>query len=208
MLILGIETSCDETAVAIIKNKQVLSNKILTQSTIHEQLGGIVPEVASRNHVEFLPHLIEKVFEETKIQLKDIDAIASTGGPGLIGSLIIGIVYGKTLASVIKKKFIAINHLEGHILIPKISKNIEYPYLSLLISGGHCQIIIIEKLGKYHIIAKSIDDAIGEVFDKVANLLSLGYPGGPIIEEYANKGNKRTFKFPKPLLKSLIRSLR
>ena len=201
MFVLGIETSCDETAVAIIKNEQILSNKIFSQISIHKKFGGVIPEIAARSHVEFLPHLLEEAFKEAKIHLKNIDGIAATGGPGLIGGVMIGVMYGKTLASSMNKKFIAINHLEGHALIPKMTQNIEYPYLLLLVSGGHCQIVMIEKLGQYHIIGKTIDDAVGEAFDKVAKLLNLGYPGGPIIEKYAIKGDEKKFRFPKPLLK-------
>lgn len=201
MFVLGIESSCDETAVAIVKDQSILSNKIFSQVNIHKNFGGVVPEIAARNHVEILPHLLERAFNEAKIGLKEIDAIATTGGPGLISGIIVGIMYGKTLASTMNKKFIAINHLEGHALIPKMTEDLNYPYLLLLISGGHCQIIVIETLGKYTVIGKTIDDAIGESFDKVAKLLDLGYPGGPIIEEYAIKGNEKTFSFPKPLCK-------
>ena len=202
VIVLGIETSCDETAVAIINsNNQVLSNKLFSQIDLHNKFGGVVPEIAARSHVEFLPDLIEEAFEDAKITLDDIDAVAATGGPGLIGGVIVGVMYGKTLASCINKKFIAINHLEGHALVPKMTENIEYPYLLLLVSGGHCQIVMIEELGKYSIIGKTIDDAAGEAFDKVAKLLDIGYPGGPIVEQYAKKGNERAFEFPKPLLK-------
>jgi len=202
VIVLGIETSCDETAVAIINsNNQVLSNKLFSQIDLHKKFGGVVPEIAARSHVEFLPHLIEEAFEDAKMTLNDIDAVATTGGPGLIGGVIVGVMYGKTLASCINKKFIAINHLEGHALVPKMTENIEYPYLLLLVSGGHCQIVMIEELGKYSIIGKTIDDAAGEAFDKVAKLLNIGYPGGPIVEQYAKKGNERAFEFPKPLLK-------
>ena len=202
MIILGIETSCDETAVAILNSdNHILSNKLFSQIDIHKKFGGVVPEIAARSHVEFLPHLVEEAFEEAKISIKDIDAIAATGGPGLIGGVMVGVMYGKTLASCMNKKFIAINHLEGHALVPKMTENIEYPYLLLLVSGGHCQIVIIEELGKYSIISRTIDDAAGEAFDKVAKLLNIGYPGGPIVEQYAKKGNERAFEFPKPMLK-------
>ncbi len=202
MIILGIETSCDETAVAILNSdNHILSNKLISQVDIHKKFGGVVPEIAARSHVEFLPNLVEEVFEEAKISIKDIDAIAATGGPGLIGGVMVGVMYGKTLASCMNKKFIAVNHLEGHALVPKMTENIEYPYLLLLVSGGHCQIVIIEELGKYSIISRTIDDAAGEAFDKVAKLLNIGYPGGPIVEQYAKKGNEIAFEFPKPMLK-------
>jgi N6-L-threonylcarbamoyladenine synthase len=202
MIILGIETSCDETAVAILNSdNHILSNKLFSQIDIHKKFGGVVPEIAARSHVEFLPHLVEEAFKEAKISINDINAIAATGGPGLIGAVMVGVMYGKTLASCMNKKFIAVNHLEGHALVPKMTENIEYPYLLLLVSGGHCQIVIIEELGKYSIISRTIDDAAGEAFDKVAKLLNIGYPGGPIVEQYAKKGNERAFEFPKPMLK-------
>lgn len=182
-------------------NNQVLSNKLISQIDIHKKFGGVVPEIAARSHLEFLPHLLEEAFLDAKITLKTIDAIAVTGGPGLIGGVMVGVMYGKTLSSCMNKKFIAINHLEGHALIPKMTENIEYPYLLLLVSGGHCQIVMIEELGKYFIISRTIDDAAGEAFDKVAKLLDIGYPGGPNIERYAKKGNEVAYKFPKPLLK-------
>ena len=201
MLVLGIETSCDETAVAVVKNNRILSNKVFLQADIYKEFGGVVPEIAARNHVEILPHLLEKALKEAKTSLTKVDAIATTGGPGLISGIIVGIMYGKTLSSAINKKFIAVNHLEGHALIPKMTEDLSYPYLLLLISGGHCQIIIVETLGKYYIIGRTIDDAIGESFDKVAKLLDLGYPGGPIVENYALKGNEKKFRFPRPLCK-------
>ncbi len=202
MLVLGIETSCDETAVAIIDDKKkIYSNKIYSQIDLHKKFGGVVPEIAARSHVELLPHVLEEAIKEAKVDLKNIDAVAATGGPGLIGGVMVGVMYGKTIASALNKKFIAINHLEGHALIPRVTENIDYPYLLLLISGGHCQIVIVEKLGKYEIIGKTIDDAVGEAFDKTAKLLDLGYPGGPIVEKYAENGDEKAFTFPKPLLK-------
>ena len=200
MFILGIETSCDETATAIIKNNKILSNRVFSQINIHKEFGGVVPEIAASSHVEILPSLLEESFHESKVSLKTIDAIAVTGGPGLINSLMIGLMYGKTLAYVANKKFIAINHLEGHALVPRMTNKIDYPYLLLLISGGHSQIIIIERLSKYYIIGNTIDDAVGESFDKVAKMLKVGYPGGPVIEKYASMGDKNRFVFPKPLL--------
>ena len=202
MLVLGIETSCDETAVAIIDDKKkIYSNKIYSQIDLHKKFGGVVPEIAARSHVEFLPYVLEEAIKEAKVDLKNIDAVAATGGPGLIGGVMVGVMYGKTIASALNKKFIAINHLEGHALVPRMTENIEYPYLLLLISGGHCQIVIVENLGKYHIIGKTIDDAAGEAFDKTAKLLGLGYPGGSIVEKYAKNGDEKAFDFPKPLLK-------
>ena len=202
MKVLSIETSCDETAVAIIDDKKnVLANKMLSQVDLHQKFGGVVPEIAARSHVEFLPQLLEETLLESSITLEDIDAIAATGGPGLIGGVMVGVVYAKTIASIMKKKFIAINHLEGHALVIRITEDINYPYLLLLISGGHCQTIIVEKLGIYQIIGRTLDDAVGEAFDKVAKMLNLGYPGGPIIEKFAARGNEQAYKLPKPLMK-------
>ncbi len=202
MKVLGIETSCDETAVAIVDDKKnILANKILSQVDLYQKFGGIVPEIAARSHVEFLPQLLEEALLDANIELKDIDAIAATGGPGLIGGVMVGVVYAKTIASIMKKKFIAINHLEGHTLTIRITEDINYPYLLLLVSGGHCQIVIVEELGKYYIIGRTIDDAVGEAFDKVAKMLNLGYPGGPIVEKFAKSGNKKAYQLPKPLMK-------
>ena len=202
MKVLSIETSCDETAVAIVDDKKnVLADKILSQVDLHQKFGGVVPEIAARSHVEFLPQLLEEALLEANITLKNIDAIAATGGPGLIGGIMVGVVYAKTIASIMKKKFIAINHLEGHALVIRLTEDINYPYLLLLVSGGHCQTIIVEKLGVYQIIGRTLDDAVGEAFDKVAKMLNLGYPGGPIIEKLAACGNEQAYKLPKPLMK-------
>ena len=202
MKVLGIETSCDETAVAIVDDKKnILANKLLSQVDLHQKFGGVVPEIAARSHVEFLPQLLEEALLDANIKLKDIDAIVATGGPGLIGGVMVGVVYAKTIASVMKKKFIAINHLEGHALTIRITENMNYPYLLLLVSGGHCQIIIIEKLGEYRIIGRTLDDAVGEAFDKVAKMLNLGYPGGPIVEKFAKEGDEKAYQLPKPLIK-------
>jgi N6-L-threonylcarbamoyladenine synthase len=201
MKVLGIETSCDETAVAIIDgDRNILANQMLSQIEIHEKFGGVVPEIAARSHVEFLPQLVEDALAEASLDLDSIDAIAVTGGPGLIGGVMVGVMYAKTLASVMKKKFIAINHLEGHALAVRITQDVDYPYLLLLVSGGHCQMIMVEDLGKYHIMGRTLDDAVGEAFDKVAKMLDLGYPGGPIVEKFAKNGNERRYVLPKPLM--------
>ncbi|MFQ3307746.1 MAG: N6-L-threonylcarbamoyladenine synthase [Candidatus Midichloriaceae bacterium] len=200
MIVLGIETSCDETAVAIVdENKKIFANKIFSQIDLHKKFGGVVPEIAARSHVEILPQLIEDALSEAKLSISDIDAFAATGGPGLIGGVMVGVMYAKTLSSIQKKPFIAINHLEGHALTIRLVSDINYPYLLLLISGGHCQIIAVEGLGKYKILGRTLDDAVGEAFDKVAKMLDLGYPGGPIVEKYAKLGDKKAYKFPKPL---------
>jgi N6-L-threonylcarbamoyladenine synthase len=181
--------------------KKILSNKILSQVDIHKKFGGVVPEIAARSHVELLPKLLEEALKDSNMDISEIDVIAATGGPGLIGGVMIGIMYAKTIASVLKKKFIAINHLEGHALAARITEDVDYPYLLLLISGGHCQTVIVEDLGKYHVVGKTIDDAVGEAFDKSAKMLGLGYPGGPIVEEFARLGNERAYKFPRPLVR-------
>ena len=201
MKVLAIETSCDETAVAIIdSDRNILANKMLSQIDIHQKFGGVVPEIAARSHVEFLPQLLEDSLLEANLELESIDAIAVTGGPGLIGGVMVGVMYAKTIASVMKKKFIAVNHLEGHALAVRITEKIDYPYLLLLVSGGHCQTIMVEDLGKYHIVGRTLDDAVGEAFDKVAKTLGMDYPGGPIVEKFAKNGDERKYTFPKPLL--------
>jgi N6-L-threonylcarbamoyladenine synthase len=201
MKVLAIETSCDETAVAIIDGKQILANKIYSQIDLHREYGGVVPEIAARSHVESLPGLLEESFTQAQIAPAQLDAVAATGGPGLIGGVMIGVMYAKTIAAALKKDFIAINHLEGHALSPFLAeKPIVFPYLLLLASGGHCQIVVVSALGSYNILGVTIDDAAGEAFDKVAKMLGLGYPGGPAVEEMALQGDKDKFKFPKPML--------
>jgi len=202
MIVLGIETSCDETAVAIVDDKKnIYSNKIFSQVHLHKNFGGVVPEIAARNHVEILPSLLEDAFKEAHLSRDSIDAIAATGGPGLIGGVMVGLVYAKTIASALNKQFIAVNHLEGHALIPRMTENIDYPFLLLLVSGGHCQILVVEDLGKYIVIGKTLDDAPGEAFDKVAKMLGLDYPGGPIVETKAEYGDDQAYIFPKALVK-------
>ena len=200
MIALGIETSCDETAVAIVNsNKNILSNQIYSQIEEHKKFGGVVPETAARTHINHLPALLKKATDEAGITLDMLDAIAVTGGPGLIGGVMVGVVFAKTLASMLKKPFIAVNHLEGHALTVRLSNDIEFPYLLLLVSGGHCQFLLVNGVGLYQQLATTIDDASGEVFDKVARMLDLGYPGGPAVEKLAKSGNNKAFALPKPL---------
>jgi N6-L-threonylcarbamoyladenine synthase len=202
MKILGIESSCDETAVAIIDDqKNLLSHVLRSQIDIHKKFGGVIPELAARSHAEILDELILLALKEANLEFKDIDGFAATSGPGLIGGVIVGVVAAKTLASVFKKPFLAVNHLEGHALTARFTDAVEYPYLLLLISGGHCQIISVRGFGKYKKIGGTIDDALGEAFDKVAQMIGLPYPGGPALEELAKQGNKNRFRFSKPLLK-------
>ncbi len=202
--ILGIESSCDETAASIIQEEngkiKILSNIVSSQFDIHKEFGGVVPELAARAHVEKIDLIAEKAILESKIKLDEIDAVAATAGPGLIVCLTVGLNFGKTLAASLNKPFIAVNHLEGHALSPKLNSNLEFPYLLLLISGGHTQYLSVDGLGKYKRLGTTIDDALGEAFDKTAKIIGIEFPGGPKIEEYAGKGNKNRFKLPKPIL--------
>ena len=204
-IILGIESSCDETAASIVQaNKQdlpeILSNIVSSQVDIHKEFGGVVPELAARSHIEKIDLIAKKAIKESKIKLQDIDAIAATAGPGLIVCLSVGLSFGKTIALSLKKPFIAVNHLEGHALSPKLNYKIDYPYLLLLISGGHSQFLSVEGLGKYKRLGTTIDDAVGEAFDKTAKLIGIEFPGGPKIEEFAKLGDKDFYSLPKPII--------
>ena len=203
MIVLGIETSCDETAIALIdNNRNILLNEVYSQIKIHEQYGGVVPELAARNHAEILPKLLGNAIDKGKLNLNKIDAIAVTAGPGLIGGVIVGVMVAKGIASALGKPCIPINHLEGHALTARLTDpSLEFPYLLLLVSGGHCQIIYIRSVGCYEILGSTKDDAVGEAFDKVAKMLSLGYPGGPAVEKLALNGNSSTYNFPKSFFK-------
>jgi N6-L-threonylcarbamoyladenine synthase len=206
MKILGIETSCDETAVAIVDGeKNILSHVLNSQIEIHRKFGGVVPEIAARGHVEIIDDLILQALKEANLTFEDIDAFAATSGPGLIGGVIVGLMAAKTLASIFKKPFIAVNHLEGHALTVRLTNEIEFPYLLLLISGGHCQILLAKDLGNYEKLGETIDDALGECFDKVAQMLGLPYPGGPEVEKMAREGDEKRFKFSRPLIDVLNR---
>ena len=203
-LILGIETSCDETAASIVtENEQgnpiVLSNIISSQVEVHREFGGVVPELAARSHIEKIDWIVKKAIEKSEIKTSDIDAVASTAGPGLIVCLSIGLSFGKAFAVSIKKPFIAVNHLEGHALSPKLNSKLNYPYLLLLISGGHSQFLKVQGLGKYKRLGTTIDDALGEAFDKTAKLLGVEFPGGPQIEVLAEKGDPNKYQLPKPI---------
>ena len=202
--VIGIESSCDETSVAIVEKKgnkvRVLSNIIRSQIDIHKIYGGVVPELAARAHSDVIHEIIKLALKEANVSFKGIHAIAATAGPGLLGGLLVGVVAGKTLANYLKKPFIAINHLEGHALSIKLEREINYPYLLLLVSGGHTEFTIIKNFDIYKRIGTTIDDALGEAFDKTARLLGLGYPGGPKIEKYALNGDENKFKLPMPLI--------
>tara|TARA_B100001245_G_scaffold234255_1_gene219444 strand:+ start:715 stop:1788 length:1074 start_codon:yes stop_codon:yes gene_type:complete len=203
---LGIETSCDETAAAVVREKndgtgEILSNIVSSQVEEHKEFGGIVPELAARAHVEKIEFIVQKAIKESKLNLKNLDGIAATAGPGLIVCLTVGLNTGKAIAGSLKKPFVAVNHLEGHALSPKINKEIKFPYLLLLISGGHTQYLKVNGINNYKRLGTTIDDALGEAFDKTAKLLGIEFPGGPKIEEWAKKGNKNYFKLPKPIIK-------
>ena len=203
-LILGIESSCDETAASLITENElgfpvILSNIISSQENIHKKFGGVVPELAARSHIEKIDWIVQKAISESGKKIEEIDAVASTAGPGLIVCLSVGLSFGKAFASAINKPFIAINHLEGHALSPKLNFKIDYPYLLLLISGGHSQYLNVKNLGEYKRLGTTIDDALGEAFDKTAKLLGIEYPGGPQIEKLAEKGNPKKFDLPKPI---------
>src|SRR6478672_1283060 len=195
--VLALETSCDETAVAIVKNRQVLSSIVSSQIDIHQQYGGVVPEVASRHHVEMINLAIAQAFQEAALDWSAIDGIAATCAPGLVGALLVGLTAAKTLALVHQKPFIGIHHLEGHIYASYLSEPaLEPPFLCLLVSGGHTSLIYVKACGHYETLGQTRDDAAGEAFDKVARLLNLGYPGGPAIDRIATQGNPQAFPLP------------
>ena len=203
-LILGIETSCDETAASIISendqgNPIVLANIVSSQEDVHKQFGGVVPELAARSHIEKIDWIVKKAIDNSGIRINELDAIASTAGPGLIVCLSVGLSFGKALAASLKKPFIAVNHLEGHALSPMLNSKLNYPYLLLLISGGHSQYLGVKNLGEYKRLGTTIDDAIGEAFDKTAKLLGIEFPGGPQIEVLAKKGDPNKYNLPKPI---------
>ena len=203
-LILGIESSCDETAASLLtENEQgipiVLSNVISSQVDVHKKFGGVVPELAARSHINKIDWIVQKAIDDSGKKIEDIDAVASTAGPGLVVCLSVGLSFGKAFAASLNKPFIAVNHLEGHALSPKLNSNLNYPYLLLLISGGHSQFLNVQGLGKYKRLGTTIDDALGEAFDKTAKLLGIEFPGGPQIEVLAEKGDPNKYILPKPI---------
>ncbi|MBA4753284.1 MAG: tRNA (adenosine(37)-N6)-threonylcarbamoyltransferase complex transferase subunit TsaD [Sphingobium sp.] len=201
-IILGLESSCDETAAALVTaDGRILAHRLATQEEAHRPYGGVVPEIAARAHVEALAPLIEAALTDADMTLDQVDVIAATAGPGLIGGVMVGLVTAKALAHAAGKPLIAVNHLEGHALSPRLSdRTLQFPYLLLLVSGGHCQILLVRGPGDYARLATTIDDAAGEAFDKTAKLLGLGYPGGPQVEKAAAQGNPRAVPLPRPLL--------
>jgi len=204
LIVLGIETSCDETAAAVVLRdalggRRVLAERVLSQLSEHRPYGGVVPEIAARAHLAHLDGLIEETMTAARLRFDELSAIAATSGPGLIGGVIVGCLMGKAIASVHRKPFVAVNHLEGHALSVRLVEDVEFPYLLLLVSGGHCQLLLVEGVGAYRRLGTTADDAAGEAFDKVAKLLGLPYPGGPAIERAAKAGNAARFALPKPL---------
>jgi N6-L-threonylcarbamoyladenine synthase len=206
MRVLGIETTCDETAASVVGLSpsgagDILSNEIMSQIAEHAAYGGVVPEIAARAHVEVLDRLVDRALKIAGVALKDLDGIAAAAGPGLIGGVIVGLTAGKALALATRKPFVAVNHLEAHALTARMTDGIDFPYLLLLVSGGHTQIISVRAVGDYRRLGTTIDDAIGEAFDKVAKMLGLPYPGGPQVEREALNGDPQRFAFPRPMLR-------
>jgi N6-L-threonylcarbamoyladenine synthase len=200
-VVLGIETSCDETAAAVVDaDRNILANVVLSQLEDHAPYGGVVPEVAARAHLAHLPDLVAQALKESGCDWDDISAVAATGGPGLIGGVIVGVMMAKGLAAARGLPFLAVNHLEGHALTPRLTDDVAFPYLLLLVSGGHCQLLIVSGPGDYTRLGTTIDDAVGEAFDKSAKLMGLGYPGGPNLEIAAAKGDASRFKLPRPMI--------
>lgn len=199
-LILGIESSCDETACAVVSsNKRILSSVVWSQYDEHRQFGGVVPEIAARAHLDKCDLLVREALHKANIKFQDLSAVAVAGGPGLIGGVLVGVMTAKAIALAHNKPFIAVNHLEGHALTARLNNEIQFPYLLLLTSGGHCQILAVEGVGRYHKLGSTIDDSAGEAFDKVAKMLDIGYPGGPNLEKRALLGDPTRFKFPVPM---------
>lgn len=201
MIVLGIETSCDETAAAVVRDdRTILSNVVLSQLDEHRPFGGVVPEIAARSHLEHLPGIIGRVMTEAKIGFEDIDAVAATAGPGLIGGVMVGLMSAKAIALVHDLPFFGVNHMAAHALTPRLTGNVGFPYLALLVSGGHCQLVAAAAPDDFEIYGTTVDDAIGEAFDKTASLLGLSYPGGPAVETAAATGNPDTYSLPRPML--------
>ena len=202
---LGIETSCDETAAAVIRENDngtadILSNIVSSQIDEHKKFGGVVPELAARAHLENIEFIIDSALSESKVSIEQIDGVAATAGPGLIVCLTVGLNIGKSIAAFAQKPFIGVNHLEGHALSPGLVEKINFPYLLLLISGGHTQYLIVKDINEYEQLGTTIDDALGEAFDKTSKMLDLGYPGGPNVEKFAKLGDENFFKLPEPII--------
>jgi N6-L-threonylcarbamoyladenine synthase len=201
MIVLGIETSCDETAAAVVDgDRRVLADVILSQLDEHRPYGGVVPEIAARSHLDHLDGLIAEAMRRAGLRFDQLDGVAATGGPGLIGGVMVGVTMAKAIAAVHDLPFIAVNHLEGHALTARLIDDVEFPFLLLLVSGGHCQLLVVEEVGRYKRLGTTVDDAAGEAFDKGAKLLGLGYPGGPAIERAAAAGDATRFDLPRPMV--------
>ena len=200
MIVLGIESSCDETACALVNEKrEILSSVVWSQYEEHRRFGGVVPEIAARAHLDRVDEIVMEALNQSGKKFSDLDAVAVAAGPGLIGGVIVGVMTAKAIAYAHHLPFVAVNHLEGHALMARLSNDVEFPYLLLLISGGHCQILAVEAPGKYHRFGGTIDDSAGEAFDKVAKMLQVGYPGGPNIERAAKMGDPTRFDLPHPM---------
>ena len=207
MRVLGIETSCDETAVAVVEAAaddrpvgHILANVVYSQLTEHRRFGGVVPEIAARAHLERIDGLLGEALAMAGLEMGELDGVAATGGPGLIGGVMVGVMTAKAIALAHHLPFLAVNHLEGHALSVRLTEAVEFPYLLLLVSGGHCQLLIVEGAGRYRRLGTTIDDAVGEAFDKTAKLLGLGFPGGPAVERAARTGDAKRFDLPRPML--------
>ena len=206
MRVLGIETTCDETAVAVVSDTlggesgEILSNEVLSQIARHAAYGGVVPEIAARAHIDVLEKLIVRALANAKLDITQIDAVATAAGPGLIGGVLVGLTAAKALALAAGKPFIAVNHLEAHALTARLTDRLEFPYVALLVSGGHTQLVAVREVGDYRRLGSTVDDAAGEAFDKVAKMLGMAYPGGPQIETFAQNGDPQRFDFPRPML--------
>lgn len=198
MLVLGIESSCDETAAAVVRDgREILSSVISSQIDLHAPYGGVVPELASREHLNKIQPIVKEALQRANVELKDLDAVAVTQGPGLIGSLLVGVCFAKALAFALEKPFIGVNHIEGHVYsVAFENPPIEYPALALIVSGGHTNLFFIPEEGKYKVVSRTRDDAAGEAFDKIGKMLGLGYPGGPVIDRLAREGDAEKIKFP------------
>jgi N6-L-threonylcarbamoyladenine synthase len=200
-VVLGLETSCDETGVALVDaERRVLAEALHSQLERHAPYGGVVPEIAARAHVEILDHLIERVMDEAGLTFRDLAGVAATAGPGLIGGLLVGLITAKAIAAVHRLPLLAINHLEAHALTARCTNRLDFPYLLLLVSGGHCQLLVVEDVGRYRRLGTTLDDALGEAYDKAAKMLGLGFPGGPAVERAARTGDATRFALPRPLL--------
>ncbi|MGE5517746.1 MAG: tRNA (adenosine(37)-N6)-threonylcarbamoyltransferase complex transferase subunit TsaD [Bacteroidota bacterium] len=200
MLILGVETSCDETAAAVVRDdRTILADVVLSQLEEHRPFGGVVPEIAARAHLEHVDRLVAEAMARAGLRFDQLDAVAATGGPGLIGGVMVGVMTGKAIALAANKPFLAVNHLEGHALTARLTHGIAFPYLLLLASGGHCQLLAVLGVGQYKRLGTTIDDAAGEAFDKVAKMVGLGYPGGPQVQAAADKGDPARFALPRPM---------